>query len=140
MNSVKCACKGSFLDKFIQPSVLLCLYEEPAYGSLIFKRIMDKNPDTIDSIDPTGFYRTLKKMETSGLLNSEWDSVDNDSQKRKIYSITEEGKSCLSNWKNTLFQYQKTIDSLITQISETIDDNTTEGNSAKSSGNCCCKK
>lgn len=141
MSTAKCACKGSFLDKFIQPSVLLSLYKEPAYGSLIFKRIMERNSDSMDSIDPTGFYRTLKKMETSGLLTSVWDSVENDSQKRKIYSLTEEGRSCLANWKNTLSHYQNTINILLNEIVTTLENTNYECESSVTiQSNCCCKK
>lgn len=141
MDAKKCACKGSFLDKFIQPSILLCLHKNPAYGSIIYKRIMEMNLDGKNPIDPTGFYRTLKKMETIGLLHSDWDSIEKDSQKRKIYYLTEEGHACLLNWKNTLVHYHNTIDVLLNQIETALKSNHFEDNSPNIVGSsCCCHK
>ena len=66
----KCACRGSFLERFIQPSILLLLNEEPMHGFSILKKLYKSDVMDYSSIDPTGLYRTLKKMEESGLLTS----------------------------------------------------------------------
>ena len=66
----KCACRGSFLERFIQPSILLLLNEEPMHGFSILKKLYKSDVMDYSSIDPTGLYRTLKKMEESGLLVS----------------------------------------------------------------------
>jgi hypothetical protein len=39
----KCACKGVFLDKFIQPAILSLLYNENLHGFSILKKLDEKN-------------------------------------------------------------------------------------------------
>ena len=63
---MKCACKGDFLDRFIQPSILLLLSTESMHGFSIYKRLQDSDIMDYSGIDPTGLYRTLKKMEDAG--------------------------------------------------------------------------
>ncbi len=75
--------------------------------------------------DPTGFYRTLKKMETAGLLFSRWDTQQS-AQPKKIYSITPEGQECLRHWKTTLIVYQTEIEQLTQSICESLEEATDE--------------
>lgn len=117
----KCACKGSFLDKLLQPVILTLLYEERLHGFSILKKMEETNIMNCGGIDPTGLYRTLRKMETAGLLVSELDDGDN-AQQRRIYEITEEGKDCLKHWQGTLVDYKKSIDKLIDAISFTLNE------------------
>lgn len=48
----------------------------------------------------TQIYRTLKKLEESGLLSSKT-MPEKDGPSKKLYSITEEGKQSLQDWLNT---------------------------------------
>jgi DNA-binding PadR family transcriptional regulator len=108
----KCACKGMFLDKFIQPAILSLLYIENLHGFSILKKLEEKSIIMRGSIDPTGLYRTLKKMEDSGILTSYWDTENTNYQKR-IYQITDDGRDCIFSWKETLQNYRKSLDELI---------------------------
>ena len=112
-----CPCKGAFLEPFIQPSILMYLNTENLHGFSIFKKLKDSNVMNYSGIDPTGIYRTLKKMEAKGLLTSEWDT-ESASQPRKIYSITDEGRECFSFWDETLTEYANTISKLSKTVSE----------------------
>lgn len=67
----KCACQGSFLERFIQPSILLLLNRGPMHGFSILKSLYKSDLMDYSSLDPTGLYRMLKKMEESGILSSE---------------------------------------------------------------------
>ena len=117
----KCACRGSFLERFIQPSILLLLNEEPMHGFSILKKLYKSDVMDYSSIDPTGLYRTLKKMEESGLLTSRIDT-DGGLQAKRVYEITDEGRVCLVFWRATLLDYRDRIDRLAQAIPETIDD------------------
>lgn len=117
---LKCACRGAFLDKFIQPSVLVTLYREPAYGSIIYRRVLELQGKSQETLDPTGFYRTLKKMETAGLLTSSWETEGGGGPTRKVFSITPRGKACLLNWQRTLKGYRRSIDRLLDEITQTL--------------------
>lgn len=115
----KCACKGSFLERFIQPAVLVLLNKEPLHGFSIYKKLIDLSFMDYSGIDPTGLYRTLKKMEEAGILSSDW-NTENPAQTKRIYRITEEGKHCLRNWESTLFSYKESIERLAEAVSESL--------------------
>ena len=115
----KCACRGTFLEKFIQPSILMYLTNDNLHGFSILKRLEESDVIDYSGIDPTGLYRTLKKMEEAGLLISEW-NTDSSSQPRRIYSITDNGRACLFNWEKTLIEYANTIGNLSKAVSKSI--------------------
>lgn len=116
---VKCSCKGSNLDKLLQPSILSLLEKQELHGYLIIKELEDKNLLYEEEADKTGIYRTLKVLENRGLVKSEWD-VDGSGAAKKVYWITEEGKNCLINWIYTLENYKKTIDNIIEEAKNVL--------------------
>ena len=107
MKTGKCACKGDFLDRFIQPEILTLLCGQPMHGFSILKEY-NRRTGVAGAIDPTGLYRTLKKMEENGLLASDLDTMST-SKPRRIYSVTSEGLSCLARWRTTLAEYRDSI-------------------------------
>ena len=116
---MKCACKGAFLERFVQPSILLFLSKENLHGFSILKKLEQSKIADYSDIDPTGLYRTLKKMEAAGLLVSNWD-MKTGTQPKRIYQITREGRRCLASWEKTLREYALTIGSLSNAVSKTI--------------------
>ena len=68
-----------------------------------------------NGLDPAGLYRTLKRMETAGLVTSYWDT-ESASKPRRVYSITDEGRHCLSAWEKTLLEYRSNIDAILRGI------------------------
>ena len=117
----KCACQGSFLERFIQPSILLLPNREPMHGFSILKNLYKSDLMDYSSLDPTGLYRMLKKMEESGILRSELE-IENGVQGKRIYSITQEGRVCLVFWKATLLDYQAKIGRLADAIPDMVED------------------
>jgi len=117
MRGDRCACRGDYLEKFMQPAILKILFREPHHGFYILNKLSETSVFEGTSPDPTGMYRTLKKMEETGLLKSEWDT-ENSSQPRRIYSITDEGRECLKAWVATLESYSRKISELSKEISE----------------------
>ena len=116
---MKCACKGAFLERFVQPSILMFLSRENLHGFSILKKLEKSKIADYSDVDPTGLYRTLKKMESAGLLVSAWD-MESGAQPRRIYQITEEGRQCLASWEKTLKVYAATIGSLSRAVSKSI--------------------
>lgn len=118
-----CPCKGKNLDKLLQPLILCILAKNgDMHGFAIHKevskvpRFKDKTPDA------AGLYRYLKRMEGSGLLTSESDSGEKTEvgKPKRIFSITEKGKACLSNWHKALEDYEQYIYSLVEMIQEAL--------------------
>ncbi len=97
----------------------MLLNEEKLYGFLIYKKLLESEIIDYSGIDPTGLYRTLKKMEGSGVLSAEWEGEEN-AQPKKVYSITAEGKECLRNWESTLNSYKTDIEKLAKAVSESL--------------------
>jgi len=113
---MKCACKGDFLERFVQPVILMFLSRESLHGFSILKKLEKDTVANASDVDPTGLYRTLKKMEKAGLLASIWD-METGPQPRRIYQITPAGRQCLATWEKTLREYAETIGSLSRAVS-----------------------
>ncbi len=116
-----CPCQGKNLDKLLQP-LILCILARGGdmHGFAILKEI-GKIPRFEDKIpDATGVYRYLKKMEGSELLTSKWEleELDDAGKPKRVFSITEKGRSCLSNWAAALTDYENYIHQLVDMIRE----------------------
>ena len=86
-----CPCQGKNLDKLLQP-LILCILAEGGdmHGFAILKEI-GKNPRFADKVpDATGVYRYLKKMESSGLLTSQW-SLDDLGNRKEFFLSLQKG-------------------------------------------------
>lgn len=110
---VNFSCNGVYLDKLIQPSILIELSKEPAHGFLLLQKL--KESGMVDSnLDPAGFYRMLKKLEKSDFIVST--KVDSNPKGRQVFNITSLGRIALNNWEQTLKQYSKHIDKILCEI------------------------
>lgn len=115
MNSLKeCPCKGSNLDKMIQPAILAALAEEELHGYKIIQRVAETAMFNGNKPDPTGVYRYLKTMESMGLIISSWDTTNSGPAKR-TFKITEDGYECLCTWILTLEDYKNTIETFLNE-------------------------
>lgn len=102
----KCPCKGDYLDKLIQPSILALLSEGPAYGLELLHELERRR--LADGADSTGFYRALKKLESTGKLTSSW-QVGSGERPHRVYALTQAGYNCLLNWQRTLLTYLEDV-------------------------------
>lgn len=109
------SCTGLYLDKLIQPCILIELYEEESHGFRLLKNLKAKG--YVDAnLDPTGFYRNLKRMEDDGYLSSRVD--ENSTRNKRIYRITDFGRRALFTWQDSLRKYTRHINHLIDGIDE----------------------
>ena len=107
------SCKGLYLDKLIQPCILIELSKEPCYGLKLMQKLKEDGY-IADNLDPAGFYRNLRRMEKDGYLTSE--SEGRGPKSRKTFTITDLGRRALMNWENSLRKYGRHI----THIAEGI--------------------
>ncbi len=120
MNDLKqCPCKGSNLDKMIQPAILAVLVKEELHGYKIIQRIAQTAMFNGNKPDPTGVYRHLKTMESNGLIISSWDT-NNSGPAKRIFKITEDGYQCLCTWISTLEDYKNTINTFLNEVKSVI--------------------
>lgn len=112
-----CACKGDYLEKFIQPCVLMLLCAGPAHGFKLFAEIRARG--LAGRVDATGFYRTLKKLEQDGKLTADW-VVEPGQKPRRVFTLTADGLACLRQWRLTLDAYKAHIDHIAGSIEEQL--------------------
>lgn len=110
MEEKKCPCLGSYLDKLTQPAILTHLRCGDLQGAALLKLLLQDG----QTLDPSGFYRTLKKMEEAGNIASTWNLAGD--RPARVYSITQPGIRCLQNWQHTLTLYRDSIDRLLANM------------------------
>lgn len=111
-NDANFSCKGLYLDKLIQPAILIELSKTPAHGFLLLQRLKAARL-VEENLDPTGFYRNLKKMEKDGYIIS--DNELSNSHK-KTYEITDFGRQSLRSWHDSLEKYELHVRNIINAI------------------------
>ncbi len=113
----KCSCKGYSLEKFIQPNLLYLLAQGDKHGYILIQDLQDLPMFSCDSLDKTGIYRSLKKLENQALITARWD-MEGSGSARKIYHLTEKGHLCMNNWIDTLKIHAENIFDLAHRIEE----------------------
>lgn len=109
----ECAQLGKSLSRLSQPSILAALAKagRPIHGYLIIQEMAEGPMFGGNAPDPTGVYRVLKQMENNGLVTSAWDTSESGPAKR-CYELTEEGRTCLRRWIDSLACYAASIQDL----------------------------
>ena len=108
------ACFGLYLDRLIQPCVLIELSSQPAYGFQLLQRLIEDGYAD-EHLDPSGFYRNIKRMERDGYLRSE--PATHGEKAKRIFHITDFGRMTLLNWEDSLKKYHSHIGNIVERIS-----------------------
>lgn len=78
--------------------LVLSQLKKPMYGYNLIKRLQDYNI----TIEANTLYPLMRRLESQGLLKSEWET--NESKPRKYYKITEDGliilEKTVKHWKS----------------------------------------
>ena len=93
------------IERFIEPCILLLLSREPTHGYGLMEGLEKHCGEKVDVGD---LYRTLRRMEHDGWVNSAWDRKENQRDKR-IYTITEEGQAFLKHAVSSLKETDELI-------------------------------
>jgi len=118
MDINQCACSGTSLDRFLRPSVLAALKDGKSHGYDIVRTLAGLAMFRDAPPDASGVYKTLKIMETEGLLASALDS-DSGGPAKRCYALTPQGRQCLRQWADTLRDYREQIDRLLSMLTTT---------------------
>jgi len=90
-------------------AVLGCL-KEPHYGYALLQTMQERNI----SIEANTLYPLLRRLESQGLLASDWDTSEN--RPRKYYTISEKGQmvydELMTEWK----KMQSSIDTICREV------------------------
>lgn len=69
------------------------------------------------SLNAPTTYRTLRRMESDGVIESSW-SDSGDGPARRVYSITEAGLAYLDLWVEYLENYRRTMEAFLRLYTE----------------------
>lgn len=109
----ECSELGKSLNRLSQPTILAILAKEekPLHGYMIVQLAAKSPMFGGQKPDATGIYRSLKRMEEGGLIDSKWDTPEQGSAKR-LFTLTDKGKKCLRRWIDALACYELTLEEL----------------------------
>jgi PadR family transcriptional regulator, regulatory protein PadR len=94
----RCRCDGGQPKNFARPCLLLLLAESSAHGYELIERL---RPFGFEINDPATVYKTLRQMETEGLVTSSWERSSR-GPARRVYELTSDGRDLLESWAMTL--------------------------------------
>jgi poly-beta-hydroxybutyrate-responsive repressor len=89
---------------FVRPCLLLLLKEAPSYGYELLKRLPSLGIDK----DHTTVYRTLRALESEGLVRSGWEGRVKGPDRHR-YEITADGEAWLGLWAATVGETQSLL-------------------------------
>ena len=90
---------------FMTPWVLLVLKQWNLHGYLILQQLERMG---FSGVDHATLYRELRRLETQGLVTSEWEAGES-GPARRVYSITDAGEEMLLGWTEVVSGYQRMI-------------------------------
>lgn len=107
-NQPACQCNGGQPKNFLQPCLLLLLFQRQAHGYELMDRLAQTGL-SIGAPDPAAVYRTLRQMERDGLVISRWDPSTH-GPPRRIYELSTEGEDLLHTWAQSIYQNREVLD------------------------------
>jgi len=112
LEAAACRCDGGQPKNFARPCLLLLLAEAPAHGYELLERL---RPFGFDLSDPASVYKTLRLLETEGLVTSEWE-LSTRGPARRVYSIAPDGQEMLQAWALTLAKNREIIGMFLERV------------------------
>lgn len=98
-------------ERYIQPSILLALYLDSAYGYQLIQNIQQFG--FVEGMAPPGMiYRHLRQLEEDGFVSSQWQTEEAGPAKR-IYQLTDEGREMLSVWVDYMEKQAERLGSFV---------------------------
>ena len=87
--------------------LVLSQLKEPTYGYSLVKKLTDHGIP----MEANTLYPLMRRLETQGLLKSQWDTTE--TKPRKYYVITDEGQQVLDQVKNYWREFTEDVNSLL---------------------------
>lgn len=119
-------------NRHLPAFLLLFLLEKPMHGGMLFTKIQE-SLHLADQLDSGAIYRVLRDLESKNLVHSSWNTDDVGPAKR-IYTITQAGKSEVKRWYDDIALRKKNLDffllhydSLVNQPRLTTDESDHKG-------------
>jgi len=98
---------GRGIRRLLQPALLLQLHRGPSHGYGLLDGLGEFD---LEGLDPSVVYRALREMELEGWATSSWDPHQTQGPPRRVYRLTADGETVLSQWTRDLEQWRSRID------------------------------
>src|ERR1700758_5714100 len=87
------------VERFVEPALLLLLRERPRHGY----ELIDLLPELAggERVDVGNLYRFLRRLESDGIVESEWRG-DLPGPAKRTYTLTPAGERLLDQWAGAL--------------------------------------
>lgn len=105
-NGVQDGDLGRIPKNFLSSWLLLLLRNWSAHGYQLMQTLVAMG---LGAIDPATVYRTLRQLESEGMITSHWDPQASGAA-RRVYTLTDAGQEYLNIWARQLQQYQTVLD------------------------------
>ena len=89
------------IRRFLEPCLLLLLHQGASHGYDLAEGLEDFGFPR-GQLDSSLIYRTLRQLELSGMLGSEWDTSSTYGPPRRVYHLTSLGDQYLRSWVQDL--------------------------------------
>lgn len=123
-NTPNCQCNGGQPKNFLQPCLLLLLFQQPSHGYDLLDRLTQSRL-SIGAPDPAAVYRTLRQMEHDGLVISRWDPSKH-GPRRRTYELSSEGEDLLHTWAHSIRQNREVLTRFLSLYTAQASQNHTE--------------
>jgi DNA-binding PadR family transcriptional regulator len=101
--------------RFVEPVVLLMLKEKGhSYGYDLASSLKD-HALTDAEIEGAALYRTLRRLEANGFVESEW-NTNGSGPARRVYLLTKDGERHLREWAQVLENLSKSMARFVRKV------------------------
>jgi PadR family transcriptional regulator, regulatory protein PadR len=89
------------ISRFVEPVLLLLLCRRPLHGYALMEGLHSLGFEQYP-VDFSAVYRTLRRLEETGMVRSDWDLEETAGPPRRVYEITDAGQTYLAHWVQDL--------------------------------------
>ena len=101
---------GGRRGRWLEPFLLLLVAEGEAHGYALIGRLNELGVAP-EGVDVGMAYRTLRELETDGLVLSEW--VAESGAPRREYQLTGQGRAAVGEWASLMCERRRLIDDFL---------------------------
>lgn len=99
--------------RLVEPALLAFLKKRSLHGYGLLEKLESIG---LSAINPSVIYRILRDYEDLGLVTSDWDNEKSQGPPRRVYTLTEDGKSALERAESALHETVERINLILDQI------------------------
>ncbi len=112
-----CACAMGNIYRFVEPVVLYMLRENGATHGYQLTANLQHHALTDAAIEGAALYRTLRRLEEHGYVESTWDTQSG-GPARRIYTITRDGRTHLEDWAHVMDHLSRSMVGFVSKIKQ----------------------